>query len=358
MDSPDGNARASLPTMLDNSISGLTAYARAPMRISFAGGGTDVAPYPEREGGAVLSATIKRYAFASARVREDDQFNLTSLDLGLSAEGQMDQISELDRRLHLLSGPVKRLVTDGRGVDLRVQSQAPPGSGLGSSSTIVVAMVGALLAAYGRRAPRHAIAEAAVEIERGDLGLTGGTQDHYAAAFGGVNFLEFNADSVTVNQLKVPLSTVATLEHNLLLCHLGTSRESATIISDQRERYESESGTTSAALALQKELAHQMKRALLAGQLDDFGALLDEVWRVKQELSPLIATEGALHAYKTAMTAGALGGKITGAGGGGYMLFYAPFERRFEVAEELRKAKFEVLDISLDEMGMESWTNG
>ena len=114
------------------------------MRISFAGGGTDVSPYPEREGGAVLSAAIRRYAYASARIREDDQIVIRSLDLGLTSEGRIGEQSELDQRLHLLSGPISSLASDGRGVELRVQSQAPPGSGLGASSTIVVAVVGAL----------------------------------------------------------------------------------------------------------------------------------------------------------------------------------------------------------------------
>ena len=325
------------------------------MRISFAGGGTDVDPYPAREGGAVLSAAVTRYAFASARLRDDDQFNLTSLDLGLIAEGHVSELSELDRRLHLLRAPIERLA-GGRGVDLRVQSQAPPGSGLGASSTIVVAVVGALLAADGRVETPHRVAEQAVEIERGDLGLDGGTQDQYAAAFGGFNFMEFHEDGVTVNQLRLPSSTIATLEHNLLLCHLGTSRESARIIEDQRRRYEQDAGTTSAALGRQKDLAIEMKQALLADELDRFGMLLDEVWKAKQELSPLIATDESLRAYEAAKAAGVLGGKITGAGGGGYMLFYSPFERRFEVAQALRTEGFEVLDISIDEMGLESWS--
>jgi D-glycero-alpha-D-manno-heptose-7-phosphate kinase len=327
------------------------------MRISFAGGGTDVPPYPEREGGVVLSSAITRYAFASARLRDDDQFNLTSLDLGLIAEGHVSELSELDRRLHLLRAPIERLA-DGRGVDLRVQSQAPPGSGLGASSTIIVAIVGALLAAQGRVESRHRVAEQAVEIERGDLELDGGTQDQYAASFGGVNFIEFHARGVTVNQLRLPASTIATLEHNLLLCHLGTSRESATIINDQRERFEGGSKTTAAALSRQKELAVEMKQALLAGELDRFGALLNDVWDAKQELSPMIATADAVRAYSVAREAGAAGGKITGAGGGGYMLFYSPFERRFEVAQALRVEGFDVLDISIDEMGMESWSHG
>ena len=336
---------------------GTTAFARAPMRISFAGGGTDVAPYPEREGGAVLSATIAKYAYASARIRDDGQFNITSLDLGLVAEGPIADLSKLDQQLHLLRGPIARLATDGLGVDLRVQSQAPPGSGLGASSTIVVAVVGAILAAYGRTSTRHRIAEAAVQIEREDLGLTGGTQDHYAAAFGGINFLEFTGSEVTVNPLRLPTATIATLEHNLLLCHLGVSRESATIIDDQRQRYENDSGDTSHALGRQKELAIEMKRMLLAGELDSFGALLAESWRVKQAMSPLIATPDSLEIYDVATTAGALGGKIIGAGGGGYMLFYSPFERRFEVAQALRERGNQVLDITLDHTGLESWTN-
>ena len=336
---------------------GATAFARAPMRISFAGGGTDVAPYPQREGGAVLSATITRYAYASARIRDDGKFNIKSLDLGLTAEGPIEDLSKLDQSLHLLRGPITRLAGDGVGVDLRVQSQAPPGSGLGASSTIVVAVVGALLEAWGRTADSHRIAEAAVEIEREDLKLTGGTQDHYAAAFGGINFIEFTGSEVIVNPLRLPSSTIATLEHNLLLCHLGLSRESATIIDDQRRRYESSAGSTSSALAKQKVLAVEMKRMLLAGELDGFGELLAEVWEAKKAMSPLIATDNSLEFYETAIDAGALGGKITGAGGGGYMLFYAPFNKRFEVAQALRDRGAEVLDINLDHEGLQAWSH-
>ncbi len=336
---------------------GHTAFARAPMRLSFAGGGTDVPPYPQREGGAVLSVAIRRYAYASARIRDDDQFVIRSLDLGLVAQGPIGQLSELDQRLHLLRGPISRLATDERGVDLLVQSQAPPGSGLGASSTIVVAVLGALLSAYGRVATPHQMAEMAVEIERQDLGLTGGTQDHYAAVFGGFNFLEFNESDVVVNQLKLPLATVATLEHNLVLCDLGSSRESATIIDDQTARYENDSGETQSALRRQRELAVEMKQLLLAGDLDQFGRTLGQVWESKRAISPLIATAESDRAYEVALGAGALGGKIAGAGGGGFMLFYAPFGSRFEVAQALRDLGHDVLDVAVDDSGLQSWAD-
>jgi len=327
------------------------------MRISFAGGGTDVAPFPEREGGAVLSACITRYAFASALVREDDQVAVRSLDLGLEAEAKINRLSQLDRRLHLLRGAIRRLAVDGLGVDLRVQSQAPPGSGLGASSTIVVAVAGALADAYGLTMTRHRLAELAHRIEREDLGLTGGTQDHYAAVFGGFNYIEFFADAVVVNPLRLPPATVATLEHNLILCHLGTARESSRIIADQRERYERGSEATVGALRRQKTLAAQLKRELLAGNLDDFGRLLDEAWRVKCELSPYISTPRAQDVYDAALRAGALGGKLTGAGGGGHMLIYAPFERRFESAEALRTIGVAVQDVAFDDLGLFAWSH-
>ena len=166
-----------------------------------------------------------------------------------------------------------------------------------------------------------------------------------------------DGDDVIVNHLKLPASTVAMLEHNLLLCHLGNSRESALIIDDQTRRYEEDASGTIAALRRQKELAVELKHALLAGDLDGFGALLGDVWRVKQEMSPLIATDVATATYDTAMRAGALGGKMTGAGGGGHMLFYAPFERRFEVAQALRDTGLTVADIALDDAGLQTWTH-
>ncbi|MEI7439807.1 MAG: GHMP kinase, partial [Thermoleophilia bacterium] len=160
-----------------------------------------------------------------------------------------------------------------------------------------------------------------------------------------------------VNQLKLPLATVATLEHNLLLCDLGISRKSDTIIDDQTARYERDQGETQAALCRQRELAVEMKQLLLAGELDQFGRTLDQVWESKQAISPLIATEDANIAYEVALGAGALGGKIAGAGGGGFMLFYAPFHSRFEVVQALRGLGHEVLDVALDNTGLQSWSH-
>ena len=332
-------------------------FARAPMRISFAGGGTDVPPFPQREGGAVLSAAIRRYAYAAARIRDDDQFVIHSLDLGIEARGSVAEMSELDQKLHLLRAPIERLSESGRGVELRVQAQAPPGSGLGSSSTVMVAVLGALIAAYGKSVSIHRIAELAVELEREELKLSGGSQDHYAAAFGGFNFLEFGADAVTVNQLRLPPETLATLEHNLLLCDLGSSRDSSKIIDDQRERFERDEESSVLAFRRQKELATEIQALLVSGDCDAFGAKLAEVWEAKQQLSPLIATDPSATVEAVAHAAGALGGKMTGAGGGGYMLFYAPFARRFEVEQAIRELGYDVLSVDFAGQGLQVWSD-
>jgi D-glycero-alpha-D-manno-heptose-7-phosphate kinase len=330
--------------------------SRAPLRLSFAGGGTDVAPFPETEGGAVLSATIDRYAYGSLTPRADRRISVHSVDLGMSLDFDAGAAPSFDGRLDLVKAAVRRLGGDGTpgGFDLLLRSNAPPGSGLGSSSTMLVALVGLLREHHRLALTDYEVAELAYQAERVDLRIRGGHQDHYAATFGGFNFIEFG-ERVIVNPLRVKDAVVDELQLNLLLCWTGTTRQSARIIEDQTARLAGGELDTLEGLRAQKELAVAMKSALLRGELSEFGALLDEAWKQKKRMSPLIATDFIEEAYDVAIRAGALGGKVTGAGGGGYILFYCDFSRKHRLAEALTRLGGVVTDVAFERRGLTTW---
>jgi len=334
--------------------------ARAPLRISFAGGGTDVAPFPQREGGAVLSATISSFAFSTLRPRTDGQITVQSLDYGTSIGFGIDDPVELDGKLDLPKAAIARIrEIDGAiptgGFDLFLHTQAPPGSGLGSSSAVMVSVIGLVAEHCGLDLPPYAVAELAYRLEREDLGIPGGSQDQYAAAFGGFNYLEFRPEQVIVNPLRVRDATVHELEHNMLLAFTGRTRVSDHIIEDQRTRYEAGNADALEGLRAQRDLAEQMKVALVRGEVDHFGALLGQAWQEKRKMSSRISTPLIDEAVETAMRHGALGGKVTGAGGGGHMIFVCEFERRHLVAEALIQLGLSLSEITFCKRGMVTW---
>ncbi len=330
--------------------------AKAPLRISFAGGGTDVPPFPEREGGCVLSSTINRYAWGTLRPRTDGQICINSRDFGVSlAYASRDHLT-YDGQMDLAKAAINRLAgehTDG--YDLFLHSDAPPGSGLGSSSAMMVVLVGLLKEFHGLPLTDYEIAETAYTIERVDLGIQGGLQDQYAAAFGGFNFIEFLADRVVVNSLKISDDIKNELEYNMLLCHTGKVRLSTNIIEDQVRRYEDAESDTAAALKELKVLTTEMKNALLRRKMDEFGSLLDLEWQHKKRMSPRISSPELDELYSVARREGALGGKITGAGGGGYMLLYCGFERKHEISQVLTGLGCQIQDVALEPLGLQTW---
>jgi D-glycero-alpha-D-manno-heptose-7-phosphate kinase len=334
----------------------LLVRAKAPLRISFAGGGTDVTPFPEREGGCVLSSTINRYAWGTLRPRTDGKICIDSLDLGLSLTYSSRSSLTYDGQLDLAKAAIHRLGGDqDGGYDFFLHSDAPPGSGLGSSSAMMVVLVGLLKEFHHLPLTDYETAELAYSIERIDLGIPGGMQDQYAAAFGGFNFIEFLADRVVVNSLKLSPDIQNELEYNLLLCHTGKVRATEHIIDDQVRRYEGDDPDTTDALKEIKALTSEMKNALLRRQLDEFGRLLDLEWHHKRRMSPRISNRDLDDLYDVARQAGALGGKITGAGGGGYMLLYCPFEKKHLIADRLRSLGCDIKDFALEPLGLQTW---
>jgi D-glycero-alpha-D-manno-heptose-7-phosphate kinase len=331
--------------------------ARAPLRISFAGGGTDVPPFPAREGGLVLNATIDRYAYGLLRPRKDRQIRIESADFGLSVNYAVDEPPIFDGRLDLVKAAIRSLGDPSSlGYDIFLHSNAPPGSGLGSSSTVMVTLIGLLKEHHKLPLTDYEVAQLSYHIERVDMAMLGGMQDQYAATFGGFNFIEFAADHVIVNPLRVSADVVNELEHNMLLCYTGATRRSDGVIEDQTARYESGEQSTLLALRTQKRLALEMKNALVQRRPREFGDLLHQAWHHKKRMSPKITTPFIDEAYAEARRAGALGGKATGAGGGGYMLFYCEFHKKHRVAEALTRMGGVVTEFAFESEGLTTWS--
>ena len=328
--------------------------AKAPLRISFGGGGTDVPPYPEEKGGAVLSATIDKYAYCSLTIRDDKLVNVTSLDYDLVTKYPLNDKLEYDGKLDLVKAATKVMEIE-NGVDLFLHSDMPPGSGLGTSSTMTVALVGAL--GHWLKLPfvEYVVSELAYRIERQEAGIKGGKQDQYAASFGGFNFIEFLGKTTVVNPLRVKNEILNELQYRLMLCYTGKTRLSAGIIDDQVRGYTEKREDVVHALDETKKLAINIKNALLLGQIDEFGALLHQGWQSKKRFSTKITDPNIDELYDVARQNGALGGKLLGAGGGGYLLLLCEFDKRHILAQKLEEHGGKVVNFAFEFNGLQTW---
>ncbi len=306
----------------------------------------------------MLSATINRYAHATLQPRTDSRIRVESLDLRTALEYGTDEQVDHNGKLGLVTAAIRRLaqLEEPRGIDLFLHTAAPPGSGLGASSALIVSLIGVLSDFHKLSLTDYEVAHLAWEVERLDLGLKGGLQDQYSATFGGFNFMEFTADGVIVNPLRIKPTIVNELEANLLLCFTGATRAGDHIIDDQTTRYEASDADALAGLRMQKELATSMKEALLRGRLSEFGGLMATAWDYKKRMSPRITTPTIDEAYDEALKHGAIGGKVTGAGGGGFMLFYCRPGCQHVVGERLRQMGLEPAEFAFDHEGLRTWT--
>ena len=335
--------------------------SKAPLRIGFAGGGTDVSPYCDLYGGAILNATISLFANATIEETNDSKILLHATDR--NEELQYDWSNELpiDGKNDLLKGVYNRVQKDygiAQGFKLSTFVDAPAGSGLGTSSTLVVAILGAFTEMLRLPLKGNDLAHYAYDIERNDLKLAGGRQDQYAAAVGGVNFMEFfTDDKVIVNPLVIKKEYLQELEKNLLLFYTATSRESSEIIKRQSRNVTDKKEKTIEAMHLLKQQAQMMKEALMTGELDEIGNILDFGFQQKKLMAEGISNRLMDEIYNTARKAGATGGKISGAGGGGFMIFYCPENSRLRVAEALIKFGGYVKDFQFEPDGLKTWTN-
>lgn len=331
-----------------------TVRASAPLRISFVGGGTDLPHYYERHGGAVLSATIDHCAHVEASLRDDHQVRIRSLDLGHLVEYHLEDGPVYDGVMDLAKAAIERIGAPA-GLDLDIASDAPPGSGLGGSSALVTACVGALLALEGRPMSAFEVAHLSYEIEREDLGIAGGWQDQYAAAFGGFNLLEFSADGVTVTPLGLSEETLAELRAHLLLCYTGRVRTDLGLIETQIRMYREGREDTMVGMKQLHEMAYEMRDAIVSGDLGELGGLLREAYESKKRMNPHIAEGTSIdRLLEVAHAAGASGGKICGAGGGGYLLLACEPPRQPEVRRALESQGGQFTEFDFRAEGVEA----
>ncbi len=331
--------------------------SKAPLRISFAGGGTDVSPFPELEGGCVLNTTITKYVHGTLVPRTDGIIHIESIDFGQSLEFTPDEDIIYDGKLDLIKAVIRKFKgQQSSGFDLVLQSDSPPGSGLGSSSAIIVALVGLLKEFQGLPLTGYEIANLAYFIERKELSMKGGRQDHFAASFGGFNFIEFWKDHTIVHPIKMNQDYINELECNILLCYTGKTRLSDSIIDDQTKRYREGDDVALEGLRKQKEIAVEIKNNLLRGQFHTVGDLLHLAWEYKKKMSPKITTPIIDEIYDEARKNGAIGGKISGAGGGGYMYFYCQSGKKQHVADALATFGMRSENFTFEPQGLQTWS--
>jgi D-glycero-alpha-D-manno-heptose-7-phosphate kinase len=332
---------------------------KAPLRLGLAGGGTDVSPYSDKYGGAVLNATLDMFAYCFIEETDDEKIYFESRDYGLSALYPLTAELPLDGRLDLFKFIYNRLFRKFqpklRGFHMVTTSDAPYGSGLGGSSTLVVAVIRCFAEWWRLPLGEYEIAQEAYEVERFDAKLKGGKQDQYAATFGGVNFMEFYGDRVIVNQLRIKDAILNELQASLLLCYTGRSRESANIIEAQISNVVTGDEKSIEAMHHVKQHAFEMKESILTGNMKYFAEILDRSWQNKKQMAGSVTNNEIDHLYEFAKANGAKAGKVSGAGGGGFMMFFADPLQKFDLKVSLEKQGYRVSDIVFTSQGVQSW---
>ena len=335
--------------------------AKSPLRIGLAGGGTDIPSYSEKYGGAILNATISMYAYASLEPLDNGRIIFHSIDRDTALEYPAVERIEPDGSLDLFKGVynsiIKNFVKKPLSFKLTTFVDAPPGSGLGSSSTLVVSTIGAFAEWLKLPLGEYDIAYLAYVIERKDLGFAGGMQDQYAATFGGFNFMEFHNESkVIVNPLRIKPDHQSELEFNLILFYTSISRLSSEIIEAQEKNIRAEKQDKIEAMHNLKKQATYLKEALLTGNFESIGKILHFGWMNKRKTADEVSNPLIDEFYETALSAGSTGGKISGAGGGGFAVFYCPGNTRYKVVEALKRFNGEFRRYNFTNNGLATWT--
>lgn len=340
----------------------LIIRSKAPLRIGLAGGGTDVSPYSELYGGAILNATIDLYAYASLEPLENDTIEFvidgTGNKISIQSALQLEMVEGFELFIGVYNRVVKEFNCGKKSFRLTSYIDVPQGSGLGTSSTIVVSLLGAFVEWLKLPLGKYDIAHLAFEIERKDLNMSGGKQDQYAATFGGINFIEFlSNDRVIVNPLSLKSEIINELEMCLLLYFTQTQRLSAQIIDAQVKNVKEKNENAIEAMHHLKEQAILMKEFLMRGDLNSIGENLHLGWENKKKMAASISNSLIDDIYSTAINTGASGGKISGAGGGGFMFFYCPAVTKIKVANALKKFGGNVQSFKFTQLGLTSWTS-
>lgn len=331
------------------------ARARAPVRISFGGGGSDVTHYfSDNDGGAVINSTVSLYSHATLRVRTDNRVIIHSLDLGETLQAaDLNGALAQSGRFGLIQALLKAINPD-FGFELFLHSDFPMSSGLGGSAVVSAAILGCFNQFRRDQWDLHELAEIAYQAERHYLGVAGGWQDQYATVFGGFNFMEFRMDQNIVHPLRIHPDTLLELEECLVLCDTGTAHDSGDIHTDQRKQMASSQIRES--VEFNVKLSYEMRNELLRGRLLEFGQLLDKAWQLKRQFSEKISSLHLDQIYNDAKAHGAVGGKLLGAGGGGFFLFYVPPFRKYELISHLDSIGLKVQSFHFEAQGLKSWT--
>ena len=330
------------------------ARAKSPVRISFGGGGSDLTHYFSADIGAVINTTISIYSHATLRIRQDEKIVINSLDLekSLTAKNLKDAIKPQEK-FGLIQALLKTISPD-FGFELDVNSDFPIGSGLGGSAVVAAAILGCFNQFRQDRWDHHELAELAYQAERLYHGIEGGWQDQYATVFGGFNFMEFKMDQNVVHPLRIHDDILLELEESLILCNTGISHNSGSIHKNQRR--EMKQKEIKKHVQANVALCFEMRNQLLRGELLRFGKSLNQAWNNKKKLSSEISNNDLDLIYKNALKHGAIGGKLLGAGGGGFYIFYTPPSSKHELIEFLNESQLEIRPFRFEKEGLRSWT--
>lgn len=345
-------SRDNIPLLSEGAV---YARARAPVRISFGGGGSDLTHYfSDNDGGAVINSTVSLYSHATLRVRSDSSIIVNSLDLGetlqaVDLKGALAQIGQFG----LIQALLKAISPD-FGFELFLHSDFPMSSGLGGSAVVSAVVLGCFNQFRRDQWDPYELSEIAYQAERHYLGVAGGWQDQYATVFGGFNFMEFRMDQNIVHPLRIHPDTLLELEESLILCDTGTAHDSGEIHTDQRKQMASTQ--IRELVESNVRISYEMRNDLLRGRLLEFGQLLDKAWQLKRQLSDKISSPHLDRIYSDAKAHGAVGGKLLGAGGGGFFLFYVPPFQKYELISHLDSTGLKVRPFRFEAQGLKSWT--
>lgn len=335
--------------------------ARAPLRLGLAGGGTDVSPYCDVHGGYVLNATIDRYAYAVIQTLDEPTVRFVATDQQITEQRASSEQHTLDGKLDLHKAVYNHMIwtyNHGKPIPMELTTfcDAPAGSGLGSSSTVVVTMIRAFVELLNLPLDDYEIARLAFKIERVDCKLKGGRQDQYSATFGGFNFMEFYADErAVINQLRIKNWVLCELEASLVLFYTGVSRESARIIADQSSNLKDGAAAALDAMHAMKQEAMVMKECVLKGDFHGLVESMQQGWESKKRTAKTVSNPMIDEIYNAALKAGAQSGKVSGAGGGGFMMFFVPPTKRMAVINTLNGFNGQVSNCHFTKHGSQAW---
>ncbi len=328
--------------------------SKSPVRISFGGGGSDTSLFFLENNGAVINATISLFTHTILKLRSDNKIIISSVDLNDSIEfSDYNEILDYDGKFGLFKSIVQAIEPD-YGFELYVDSDFPISSGLGGSAVVTSSIIGCFNQIRNDKWDLYEISEIAYQAERLHLGVQGGWQDQYATVFGGLNFMEFNKKQNLINPIRLSNDIKLQLEESLILCYTGTSHDSGNIHSDQKKQTKTKD--VKERIIKNVDLTYKMRNLLLKGSLDKFGKCLHQAWELKRSFSSKISNNFLNNIYDEALQNGAIGGKLLGAGGGGYFLFYCPSNNRSKLIKWIKEKNLVHTPFSFDNLGLQSWT--